>query len=373
MFSYHQVKSRFVCIPNEIKPLFSLIENNQIDCLFREEQSQALLNGVYTAYDLKTMPSKLGVSIIYFSSLRDIPDSEDKFERAIQEYHVFSVDLDHEEKKHFCICSHPITDSYYIINQYNGNILLIGQDCIKKFFPERVQDQVLTIRKGFRKCKYCKCTHKSIEMLSGYCRNCLGNIKKGSIKRACLNCFCFKIGTTQPLWKKICVACYKTKDKLDLNLKQMSYPDFIVNYTNNSNNTQVKNAMTQMLLAPTMPPPNSPVLPLQTNPVQTNPVIQQDQIANLFSRMLTKTNHHHDDDDDLPVEDTENMEEVEHSTSSVMQPIIPDFLRKREENNNTNKICVGCNQSFYSDAKWKVRCIKCFKLSKNPAPNVMNI
>tara|TARA_R110000868_G_scaffold107411_3_gene293924 strand:- start:137 stop:679 length:543 start_codon:yes stop_codon:yes gene_type:complete len=49
-----------------------------------------------------------------------------------------------------CICTHPIKNTYEIINEVNGNTLWIGSDCIKRWMEDRVR------------CRKCHCQLKNI-------------------------------------------------------------------------------------------------------------------------------------------------------------------------------------------------------------------
>ena len=87
-----------------------------------------------------------------------------------------------------CICSQSIHYGVYIKSKLNGNILRVGNVCIKKMFGinSDIIDQA-----------------KYIESKNRYDRVGVG------INRMCTSCLRYKISIDEPSYKTVCKSCYK--------------------------------------------------------------------------------------------------------------------------------------------------------------------
>lgn len=84
-----------------------------------------------------------------------------------------------------CICSQYIEHTYYIENQINGNVLIVGSSCICKFGTDEMAETVRSIARQ---------------------RN-----NKEKLRRQCFSCGKYRIGLKKPDYINQCKPCYKEK------------------------------------------------------------------------------------------------------------------------------------------------------------------
>ena len=65
---------------------------------------------------------------------------------AYTEWVVIGIDY----MKDNCICSHYVLERIHMENKINNNLIIVGNVCIKKFFPRRVKDEVKVMRKKIK-------------------------------------------------------------------------------------------------------------------------------------------------------------------------------------------------------------------------------
>jgi hypothetical protein len=110
-----------------------------------------------------------------------------------------------EEKK--CICGKNVT--YYCIvgNEINGDILIIGFDCMKRHFSESVIFQNFKLsRKLVRKCKNCNQKYLINEMVGRCCNKCQ-NFRTSNYF-GCISCLSYEKGMMGALQ---CINCQIAK------------------------------------------------------------------------------------------------------------------------------------------------------------------
>jgi hypothetical protein len=105
----------------------------EINALEDSDGARAQLLSLYeeaglSPHDGVQMDEKFDEVICHFSS-----DPEQGINDALDEWESMDevVDLGGEEQ--YCCCSKKIRQPYYVQNRENGNILVIGKECVKKF------------------------------------------------------------------------------------------------------------------------------------------------------------------------------------------------------------------------------------------------
>lgn len=220
---YHYDGTTEICSDRTTYDVLQKFPSPEINMLRQPDQGYILLDHIYQRQTLSLvkqshMKKKFQSVIIFFSSIgKDLDtngwDDDQAFEKifnqVIEEYRMF-IKLEPDGREHYCICSHPINQLYYIVNENNGNTLVVGSECIKKICPEEFQDAMKSLNRAVRPCKRCKISHKTTAMISGFCSGCSLLVShKG--KRACQKCFRFRISES---WKTFCKECYKeTREK----------------------------------------------------------------------------------------------------------------------------------------------------------------
>jgi hypothetical protein len=173
---------------------------------------------------------------------------EEKEEEEKEEYYSGNM-LSLLSSEWHCCCSQKIEHCYYYQNVINGNILLIGSWCIKKFAPgTRIEKDYDLVRKVIRTCLDCKKRVICLKIVNGLCPDCYPSSRhKQDDKRICLACFqlkkckferckkcyrnnypkhnivveedvktcsdCGEIFYAREEWKKVCLTCYKKNEK----------------------------------------------------------------------------------------------------------------------------------------------------------------
>jgi hypothetical protein len=159
--------------------------------------------------------------------------SEDKV-KGISEWDPVFIASDIDIIDGFCICSHPIVNAFFYRNRINGNVLRIGNECIKKFGTDK---QVKAVNEVNRR-KNVETRRKSGEPLRRFCQGCrrhnimpdkpdfhtlcqkcwrdgkreediVTNECDKAFFRKCQGCSKLNIKLSEPEWKKVCLSCYR--------------------------------------------------------------------------------------------------------------------------------------------------------------------
>jgi hypothetical protein len=134
------------------------------------------------------MPEKFAAVVLKYSEERKDIDI------AINEWEFHKYLTDGQSK---CICSHDISDKYFIKNKHNGNILRTGCDCIEKLSNEKLSESI-RIKKAA--VNYQK--------------------KGGGTNRQCSKCNGFYITIKEDISVIICIRCVNKKKKEEAKLKR---------------------------------------------------------------------------------------------------------------------------------------------------------
>jgi len=220
MFGELLIDNKYIYGDKEILPLVH--KDSEINALLREEQYEQAIEDLYineglSAESVKEMPLKFKTVIMKYSTLNLTPsqfqtnkiDVDCKYKQAILEYKL--VKSDETNRWKHCCCSKPIRVLYYMVNQYNYNILLVGSECIKKFYKEYNKDDTLRLNKYIKPCKLCGIPKRYDKLISGYCNDCIHNKYlfdfSIDLNRACHYCFKFKININNSKSVMYCKQC----------------------------------------------------------------------------------------------------------------------------------------------------------------------
>ena len=135
----------------------------------------------------------------------------DTYEGAIAEFdRILRVDI---QQSNACICTHAIEENCFVQSKENGKILIIGNKCIKNFFPSHMQEEADRLFKiAKRKTQDCSHCKKRFTKEDGetFCETCRKFWKE------CLNCSGeFYRRKEKEDWKKWCIPCLKVKKPLE--------------------------------------------------------------------------------------------------------------------------------------------------------------
>jgi len=131
-------------------------------------------------------------------------EREDKRDREIEEDTIY-----------MCCCGKRRLSNLYIIKYDNGNSLLIGSSCIKKYDNDKLNKQLKTKRKNY---KNKQTLRESIEREFRNCRGCSNNIcnfhkqRKKDYKKGVLG-FCKKRKCNNIINKDTYEKCYSCNSK----------------------------------------------------------------------------------------------------------------------------------------------------------------
>lgn len=103
-----------------------------------------------------------------------------------------------------CICSKDnLKRIYYIQNLYNGNILIVGSDCIKKFCGDSliqfIKNNESNIKKIFKKCEKCNVDNYVSDIVDNICKICYSENNNNTLEK------------NNKIVSKVCLSCYKIK------------------------------------------------------------------------------------------------------------------------------------------------------------------
>jgi hypothetical protein len=161
------------------------------------------------------MPERFAAVILAYSHSKN-------YSVAINEWSVIT----HNSSNciEYCICSHKIEINNHVKNNINGNILVIGSECINKFGSGNMKTNlriVSNIRKYTgtkRLCQGC-CKHKISEEAEEWktlCKSCYKNGERTASEqykqvmnyKQCQQCSKFSIPKDAEDWKTLCNLCY---------------------------------------------------------------------------------------------------------------------------------------------------------------------
>jgi hypothetical protein len=105
----------------------------------------------------------------------------------------------------FCECSHDTYERYLMVNKLNANkICPIGNECIKNFNNERLNEELKELRKV--KCEVCNVEFANSNNLKRHEKS--DHHLKMLKKRYCERCK-KELPENFEDWKKLCIKCYK--------------------------------------------------------------------------------------------------------------------------------------------------------------------
>lgn len=166
-------------------------------------------------------PQRFELVLVHYSE-------DNTFDKALEEWQNVYAGGDDYQGQTFCICSHPITNLYYIRNSLNDNVLRVGSECIGKVnFSEEVKNKTKALVKSSnykgdkRMCQ--ACGRHSIEYdLPAYhtrCKKCYKagnmslpeymNLDNSKIEKSCKDCGGSYLVLPDEEWKNQCTSCYK--------------------------------------------------------------------------------------------------------------------------------------------------------------------
>jgi len=111
-------------------------------------------------------PDRFKAVILYYS------DSND-FDEAMKEWDVLEYTEEQLENDNQCICTHKISNLYFVVHRVHNKQLIIGSSCIEQFGTSDQQDKADSLQKSHRR--------KTQD-----CLRCGGRFPKNTSKR--LNC-----------------------------------------------------------------------------------------------------------------------------------------------------------------------------------------
>lgn len=235
----------------ELQPNTAL-PNIEIDMLNHEALGDPLIQGFQK--DLLNPKERFKAVVLWFSTGKILyrslnPNQIDQvFQNKLGEWKLLAItnDIDDDAPtEHRCCCSHISKEFYYMENQQNGNILMIGNECLAYFGP----DAKNALKDLYYKCRHCNmkclkadvqtlgrkkmcprcydsalperreshrpcenCGKLSIPLLSpdhhNLCRTCYQEGVQQRGFRECTNCHQMAISLIEPEWKTLCKACY---------------------------------------------------------------------------------------------------------------------------------------------------------------------
>ena len=109
-----------------------------------------------------------------------------------------------------CICGHDIVENCFVENIYNGNVLTIGNCCIKKFFPaEEVEEAQRLRREAINLTRVCKLDNKRYRkegcLNDEVCNSCHLMNKKCETCKEYFHCE----DEEMRRYKKMCTPCWQ--------------------------------------------------------------------------------------------------------------------------------------------------------------------
>ncbi|KAJ3025836.1 hypothetical protein HDV00_012387 [Rhizophlyctis rosea] len=126
----------------------------------------------------------------------------DDFQEALLMWKVTGVRVDYPTE---CICTHSIVENCFVENVNDGRTLIIGNCCIRRFFPEgereKMEDFLKAEKRKTRDCTVCKIRYQKEEH-PNMCEKCR------EVNRKCDSCDnVYRCKEDERKWKKLCGTC----------------------------------------------------------------------------------------------------------------------------------------------------------------------
>jgi len=159
------VKTRKVLIKNNIDVL------DKINQYKDKNVYQNIIKNLYDEFRVISKPDRFNSIIRHFSKNKDL-------ENPISEWVIIGCEYTNNTQNKYtskCICSQSIKNEFFIQNIYNGNILVVGSDCINKVSNKLALD-INNFEKFVKKiiieCKSCKINNHVNNIYDNLCKNC---------------------------------------------------------------------------------------------------------------------------------------------------------------------------------------------------------
>lgn len=177
---------------------------HEINMMNHNGLGQLSLETMYTEKNVKEKPDKFRASILQYSSpsidinkLRNAPDIDfqDILVFCLNQWEMLYNAGGSEGERCRCCCSQNIEKLNFYKNAHNGNVLMIGSDCVKKFGKSsstRMYDDHKLYSKIFKKCIQCKKKVPANEFIGNCCISDYCQQSNTSSKRPCISCLDLK-------------------------------------------------------------------------------------------------------------------------------------------------------------------------------------
>jgi hypothetical protein len=210
----------------------------------RDKSEQHKIDFIWSTIPSGIMTERFTAVLLHYSENNQV------LSEAIKEWTPNHAELD-PDKTH-CICSHIIHENIYFTNRFNDNVLRIGNECQKKFFPDDITHDVNNLLKQmryrdthnketglvrkFRQCSVCGNHRIPIDSPKWFvtCRSCYKKGERGSSDaiiiidgKTCIDCNKQVLEKHSPFNR--CLSCYKKNSETKLNMSYQS-PDKILGY-----------------------------------------------------------------------------------------------------------------------------------------------
>ena len=151
---------------------------------------------------------------LFKAALLTASNNKESLPEAVAEFSILSrIELlTSEDSFEHCICSHEIKELCFMKSSETGKEILVGNKCVKRFFPSEVGEKTKvgfrSLRRITKDCTACKKRyHKAGNLdstaLCEYCR-----VMKTMVQ--CVECHApHAVPKKDASWKKRCLPCYK--------------------------------------------------------------------------------------------------------------------------------------------------------------------
>ena len=195
--------------------LNTTLPNIEIDMLNHESIGDPLIQGFQK--DITNPKERFKAIILWFSTgkilYRSVPANQitHVFQNKLREWKLLAITSDSDvEDEHHCCCGNISKEFYYMENQHNGSILMIGNECLIHFSPEERN----VIKDLYYKCRHCntKCLKSDVQSLGRkkMCPRCYNDAlpEREQSHRPCENCGKLSIAVSAPEHHNLCRQCY---------------------------------------------------------------------------------------------------------------------------------------------------------------------
>lgn len=230
-------------------PLNTTLPNIEIDMLNHESIGDPLIQGFQR--DITNPKERFMAVVLWFSTdkilIRSVPlnQIDQVFRSKLVEWKLLAITSDDDNTEHHCCCGQDSKEFYYMENRHNGNILMIGNECLVHFSLE----ERTAVKELYYKCRHCntKCLKTDVQSLGrkkmcprcyhnalpdreqthrpcencgklsvtlsaleyhNLCRQCYLEGRQQMGYRECNNCHQMRISLIEPNWKTLCPSCY---------------------------------------------------------------------------------------------------------------------------------------------------------------------